>query len=843
MMHRALLLVVWLGCTLCTYAQPKHFHFQEVPLTDALAQIDQAFSDYKIHFIYNDLEDYTVTADIQGSALIPILRQAIGFYPLRILRDKKHIFIESRQKESRKLRGRLVDENRQAVSFATILLYQPSDSVLVTGGVSNENGDFVIPVDAQDVMMRVTRMGYSPMQRLTPVTQMGDVVMVSNPFLLQEMTVSGNRPQYFLHDDGLTLHVQGTSLSRLNSLTDLLDYLPGLRRTDEGYTSVNGAPLIFINGRQVTNLSELTQLRASEIARIQLDENGGPQYSSRSSTVVNIYTVVPDKKGINGSMHAQSSLGKRAISQGQGTLGWVSEHWNLQAGLSYENGQHYQETDIISQNLTNKKLSHRSLNYSPRMESLEGFAAADYQISSQHVIGARYKGTGFLRPMNYHQEYGKPGDFSYPNIIGLINTDYWKLDYKPRHDASLYYRGKVGIADVNLNLGYYQDKMSIQSIRSGGDVSTLGQKNIIGNRLWAEKLQVSVPLGLGTLQLGNEATRTGHTDWYQLEMDLDYAEKTNRYETQQSFFVLYNRDYQRWKWNAGARYEYTRTRLKSQDDTDWWSSHYGGFYPYANATVNLPKGSLGLTLASHSQRPTYNQLNGYSLYNNYMQYITGNPNLKSAVYYQMAVLWQYRWLYARMDYQWVDRFISTSLAGNNDQMILQYDNLPHARMYSATLALTPKTGRWQWNWSFSLAGQQVSQTYGNGRMRSFNRPLFYLNLHNQYSLGPSWHVWAEWQYHNTGHVGTTLQHHSGAVNIGLARQKGSWTFRLQGKDLFAGAQSYQTWFGSENELNRNSYNDTRRIELSISYNFRSLSSSRNQQSDAGQSEKNRFKQY
>lgn len=840
MMHRALLLVVWLGCTLCTYAQPKHFHFQEVPLTDALAQIDQAFSDYKIHFIYNDLEDYTVTADIQGSALIPILRQAIGFYPLRILRDKKHIFIESRQKESRKLRGRLVDENRQAVSFATILLYQPSDSVLVTGGVSNENGDFVIPVDAQDVMMRVTRMGYSPMQRLTPVTQMGDVVMVSNPFLLQEMTVSGNRPQYFLHDDGLTLHVQGTSLSRLNSLTDLLDYLPGLRRTDEGYTSVNGAPLIFINGRQVTNLSELSQLRASEIARIQLDENGGPQYSSRSSTVVNIYTVVPDKKGINGSMHAQTSIGKRAISQGQGTLGWVSEHWNLQAGLSYENGQHYQETDILAMDYKNYSLDQRNIIYSPRMESAEGFASADYQINSQHVLGGRYKVSGVLRSLIYHQEYGKPGDFSYNN--SMANTDLWKLNYKPRHDASLYYRGKVGKADISLNLAYYQDKMSIQSIRNSGDIAVLGQRNISGNRLWAEKLQVSLPFWKGTLQAGNEATHTQHTDWYQLEMDLDYANKTRRTETQQSLFLLYSRDHKHWKWSAGARYENTRSQLRSQNENDWWGGNHNGVYPYASLTRLLSKGSLGLTLASHSQRPAYNQLNNYSLYNNYMQYISGNPYLKSAVYYQLGAHGQYRWLYARLDYQWVNRFIATSLGSYSSHFMLHYDNIPHARLYSATLALTPKTGRLQWNWSFSLAGQQVSQTYNMGTSRTFNRPLFYLSLHNQYSFSPSWQAWAEWQYHNTGHVGTTLQRHNSSVNVGLAHQRGQWTFRLQGIDLAASSKSFQIWYGNQMEFQRLSYNDTRRVELSISYNFRP-SSSRHQESNAGEKEKERFKQY
>lgn len=839
-----ILITVLLVLTCPLSAQHARFHFLEVPLTDALEQIDQHYPEYKIHFIYSDLAAYTVTCDIESSTITDAIRQVVGFYPLKVLHDKRHFFIESRERHKSQLRGHLIDENHESVPYATIVLYNTTDSIPLTAGVSNENGDFVIPVDAQDVMMHVARMGYTPMQRHTPVIAMGDVVIQSNPYPLQPLTVTAPRPVLRISDQSLTLYVQGTALSHLARLADVLEYLPGLRRTDDGFTTMTGAPLFYINGRRVNTASEIEQLSPAQIARIQLIENGGPQYSSHGATVVHIHTVSPSAKGFNGQFFAASSAGHRYQHQLQGGIGWHSEQWDLHAGMDYANGQQFQDTKI--QTTLNKQQPYtHSIQYSPRLESLQGTFSVQYHPHPSHLLAVNYEVMDYLRIMNYNQVYGKPGTFMMPNTGNLMNRDTWNLNYHPRHNVSFYYQGAIKSAQIQLDISHYRDYLDIQSIRADEKpgATTYQQHNGMGNTLWAEKLQLSLPLLHGQVQVGNEFTRTLHANRYQLSVQDEYHDFANRLEKVHSLFALYSHQSGTVNWQAGTRYEYSITRQMQaqQDDRE---NHYNGIYPYADVSLKQAENTWNLSYSMHSQRPAYSQLNNYSLYNNYMQFVSGNPNLKPAQHHQLAAQWQHRWLFARMEYQWVNRYIASSLSSNENQNVLEYINIPHAQLYSATLALTPRWGRWQMHYNLSLAGQQIRQQYDSGAERHFNRPLLFLSLHHQYAINSNWQLWGDVQLHNTGHVGTVLQHHGGMLNLGITHQAGHWNIRLSGNDLLATGRTKQIWYGGNKQFMRDSYNDTRRVELSIRYNFQPSAPATIRQSEgAGKSERQRFNKY
>ena len=211
-------LFVWL-CCMCVQAQQMHFQFMEVPLTDALSQINRFYPNDKIHFIVDDLQGYTVTANVNSTGAMQAIMQLIGIYPLKVTRDKRHFFIQSSRKQMPELCGRLIDEQQQSVPYATILLYHPTDSIFLIGGTSNEKGDFQIPVDEQEVIMYVSRLGYSPVQIHTPVTHIGVVKMSSNPIRLKETSVYAQRPTYWMEDNSLILNVEGTPLSRMKHVS------------------------------------------------------------------------------------------------------------------------------------------------------------------------------------------------------------------------------------------------------------------------------------------------------------------------------------------------------------------------------------------------------------------------------------------------------------------------------------------------------------------------------------------------------------------------------------------------------------------------------------------------
>ena len=137
-------------------------------LSDVLVDLNKSQTDKRISFIYDELEDFTVTTSFHNSTIGEAVREVVGFYPMKITTTDSLITVECIQKETMKVIGRVVDAQGTPIEFANISLYStvakavddsqsvPSTHILqagaaetadafINGGVSNENGDFVIP--------------------------------------------------------------------------------------------------------------------------------------------------------------------------------------------------------------------------------------------------------------------------------------------------------------------------------------------------------------------------------------------------------------------------------------------------------------------------------------------------------------------------------------------------------------------------------------------------------------------------------------------------------------------------------------------------------------------------
>ena len=73
-------------CCSCVVTQSQHI-FHGTSLSKALIELDQSSKRYDISFVYNDLEDFTVTTSFKGLGLEDALRQVVGLYPVRITKE------------------------------------------------------------------------------------------------------------------------------------------------------------------------------------------------------------------------------------------------------------------------------------------------------------------------------------------------------------------------------------------------------------------------------------------------------------------------------------------------------------------------------------------------------------------------------------------------------------------------------------------------------------------------------------------------------------------------------------------------------------------------------------
>ena len=159
--------------------------YNNVSFSAALKDLNAKQDKYVINFVYDELEDFKVTKNIKNESVPDAIMNLIGFYPIKMKQVDNIIIVECIQKTSNRMMGRIVDTHHQPVDFANVALLNVSDSSLITGGVTNENGQFVIPCEVKKAIVKVSCVGYKTYCNFRVVT----------PFFYQrEVCTAHNKP-------------------------------------------------------------------------------------------------------------------------------------------------------------------------------------------------------------------------------------------------------------------------------------------------------------------------------------------------------------------------------------------------------------------------------------------------------------------------------------------------------------------------------------------------------------------------------------------------------------------------------------------------------------------------
>lgn len=166
-MKRTTVILLALLVVVISNAQKISREYNNVSMSEVLRDLNQSSRNYTINFMYNELEDFRVTTSIRHLSVEDAILQAIGFYPIRVVRrGDNELYVECTHKTDKHLTGTIIDEQGQPVAYANITLLHPSDSTILCGGVSNEAGLFVIPYEADKVLARISYVGYKTVYRL-----------------------------------------------------------------------------------------------------------------------------------------------------------------------------------------------------------------------------------------------------------------------------------------------------------------------------------------------------------------------------------------------------------------------------------------------------------------------------------------------------------------------------------------------------------------------------------------------------------------------------------------------------------------------------------------------------
>lgn len=430
--------------------------YNNVSFSAALKDLNARQDKYVINFVYDELEDFKVTKNIKNESVPDAIMNLIGFYPIKMKQVDNIIIVECIQNASNRMMGRIVDTRHQPVDFANVALLNVSDSSLITGGVTNENGQFVIPCEVKKAIVKVSCVGYKTYCNAYRTGEVGAITLEDATINLQKIVIKGHR-KYISRENGkLTLDVQNSNLKNIGKATDVIKYIPGMLYTNGKYEVFGkGEPVIYIDGRKQTNTSGLSLLSSTNVKSVQLITNPGAEYDAETRSVINITTVHHSLDGLSGIVGAEISKHKNLSNNEEVNLNIHKGALDMFLAYQYDNTRSDIRYDVNQFNYEQDTFHEISASeYSDRSHSHDYNVGMNYAINKNHTIGGRYLGS-----ISNYKMLDSPFDYmqTYKNDELLTSTDNKTEESEKErfHNVNLYYIGKLtDNLQLNLDVDY-----------------------------------------------------------------------------------------------------------------------------------------------------------------------------------------------------------------------------------------------------------------------------------------------------------------------------------------------------------------------------------------------------
>lgn len=830
-------------------AQQLTHSFQNASLSEALIWIDNAQDQYKLNFIFDELEDFTVTTRLENVSVRDAVRQVCGFYPMNLVFDHQDIFIECTQKEDAKVIGRVVDEAGHPIEFANISLLSEQNATFINGGVSNENGDFVIPCKEKKITLKVSYIGYKTVTREISVGHIGSVTLLPETYMVKGVEIKGEIPQYKPTTGGVTVDVQHSLLRDIGTADDLLSMIPMVQGKDGKFEILaKGEPEIYINNKKVRDMGDLKQLKSSDIKSVDVITAPGAKYNAEVNAVIRIKTLKPQGDGFSLMLTSQTWRNNTWNTHDDLTLKYRTGGLEAFANVAIDYG-HYSNDQNIDQELHISKdmfTIHDEVPGRSSWTDLQYQAGLSYDFNVENSVGLSFSSHHLLDQhfkSDMLQYYQKNGDF-YGDI--LLKMDAQERD-KPIWELNTYYMGKVGKLGIDLNATLLrresEDHLNYQEYSEElGDrvITTINKEK---RTMAAGKLILSYPILKGELSVGSEATSTkSHGNNYNKaiipEADNEMKEKNI------AGFAEYDLQLGQWHLNAGLRYEHVATDYMSfgvwQEEP---SRTYHDWFPNLSAAWQKGKWGAQLSYSKRITRPPYNMLNSAVYYDSRMLYQGGNPLLRPSVRQSIDFNLTYSWLNFSTGFTRENDFFTDVVNVYDEEQeigIYQPANFDHQDRVYATLVASPKIGFWQPVVTLHYYQQMFdAETYGV--TEKLNKPEFSFKLQSWFVISPTMKAVIQANYIGSNHWGLTYRASNFYLNARV--QKSFWDGRLSASlyasDILRTLRNKLTTYYEIGSTTQDDYGYTQQIGLTLSYNF-NVTGSKYKGTGAGNEEKNRL---
>ena len=668
---------------------------------------------------------------------------------------------------------------------------------------------------------------------------------------LGEVVVKAHLPQYKKTHEGLLTNVAGTVLSKMGTAEDVLKHVPSIVKKKDGYEVVGkGTPIIYINGRKMQDISELDNIKSSDIKSVEVIQNPGAAYDASVNAVIKIKTIKKKGEGFGFDTRSVYWYNKHDNTIQQVNMNYRHNGLNLFATYKFSDATWMQKASYEQTvHVDTLWQQHNNNEVTGRIESNRLISGLSYDFNANHSIGARYTLTS--------PDYSRSKDFFDSQVTAdgkfydYIKTDGLTVDKNsPSHQLNAYYNGTLGKTTIDLNTDLYfstnrayaySDEQSQEH-----DSRNINSKNRVSNKMVATKLVITSPLLGGNLSYGAEYIHTHRNDDYEVNRTDLLANSYSKLEEQTaSPFIQYARLTPIGNITAGLRYEYVR--FKYYDAGIYQpeqSRSFRNLFPTISYGANIGKVMAQLSYSVKTSRPSYSQLSNNVSYMNRFTRQTGNPYLDNETNHRVELSGVWKFIQFMVNYKDSRNAIiywAEQIPGNEAITMISRKNVKSLKSMTAYISAAPKIGIWapQINLGMQKPWFTLHTDVASYRL---NRPIFMGNVNNAFSLPCGITLNVDYRYQskgNTMNVYLAKEQHVLDVSISKSFLKDALTLEIKGNDLLYKCWDADLLYNQKMELLQVSKRGTRDLQLTLRYKF-NTTRSKYKGTGAGNAELNRL---
>ena len=571
------------------------------------------------------------------------------------------------------LNGKVTDEKGLPMAFVTISVMS-EDSVLLTGAITDAQGEYTLSIDARAYIVQASFVGYE--------TAYGgpDFVLREETERLKEVEVRAKRPLIEQQMDKLVMNVSQSPLAAGSNGNDILRRAPGVRIDKDGNITVNGKGVeiwvdgkpSYLSGDQLKAMLDGTD--GNMIEKIEIISNPSAKYdASGSGGIINIKMKRNMMRGLNGMLSA---------NYGGMYFGDVERYLQMDAvslNLNYRGDKTYtfgQLTQVFGQNDIDLETA-RTIPASETSPSQSNYSRSGYGVDFQYYmmkVGNDWyldslNTFGFILQVPYvrvHQHIVDGRNYAYvlqgADTVDRSSTASEKRMASPQHTANLNYTHVFSEAldrELTANIDYNRYTTGARNIQNTDYRTRSVGLDILSRQtvdIYSAKLDFQTKFWqTGMLECGVKYTLSSTDNSMTTDSTLNGVHvsttpsKFNYDEHVGAAYITAGKQFgEHWTAKLGIRGEYTFSHgnwLTADSITD--RSYFDPFPTAFVCYTSSPLGKLAqpvstsLSYSRRIKRPNYFMLNPFRTYVDAYTYQMGNTDLIPE--FNNEVEWRFSW--------------------------------------------------------------------------------------------------------------------------------------------------------------------------------------------------------